>query len=186
MANSWQELVEMTQGSSPLVVERVRVVNKGIAIEGSFPLPALASLAAEDQAFVCAFVRCHGSIKEMERFLGVSYPTIKSRLVSIGEQLAIAETAAFLSSRGVIGRPENIAESNLYEAAVRHVVTTGHASTSSIQRKLKIGYSRAVPLIELMEEQGIIGPAQDAKPRDVLISPDDLDAMFARGDSIDE
>jgi hypothetical protein len=49
-------------------------------VEGSFELPPLARLSIEDQVFVAAFVKSHGSIKEMERLFGVSYPTIKSRL----------------------------------------------------------------------------------------------------------
>lgn len=90
MAKDWIELTEITQGSS-LVVERVRLVDKDIAIEGSFELPAIASLAAEDQVFVAAFVRCHGSIKEMERLFGVSYPTIKNRLNRISDQLGFVD-----------------------------------------------------------------------------------------------
>ena len=62
-----------------------------VAIEGRFELPPLAQLSAEDQIFVAAFVRCHGSIKQMEKFFGVSYPTIKNRLNRIGAQLPFAE-----------------------------------------------------------------------------------------------
>jgi hypothetical protein len=74
------------------VVERVRLVGKEIAIEGSFELSQLAQLGLEDQVFVTAFVRCHGSIKEMERIFGVSYPTIKSRLNRIGGSLDFVDT----------------------------------------------------------------------------------------------
>jgi hypothetical protein len=82
----WQELAKLTQGR-PLAVERVRLTDTGTAIEGAWDLPQLARLSAEDQIFVTAFVRSHGSIKEMERVFGVSYPTIKSRLNRIGESL---------------------------------------------------------------------------------------------------
>ncbi|HEV3101948.1 MAG TPA: DUF2089 domain-containing protein [Candidatus Dormibacteraeota bacterium] len=82
----WQELTKLTQGR-PLAVERVRLTDTGTAIEGAWDLPQLARLSAEDQIFVTAFVRSHGSIKEMERVFGVSYPTIKSRLNRIGESL---------------------------------------------------------------------------------------------------
>jgi len=58
----------------------------------SWELPQLAQLSAEDQIFVTAFVRSHGSIKEMERVFGVSYPTIKSRLNRVGENLEFVET----------------------------------------------------------------------------------------------
>jgi hypothetical protein len=87
----WQELTRLTQGS-PINVERVRLAESGIAIEGSFELPQLARLAQEDQVFVTAFVRCHGSIKEMEQIFGVSYPTIKSRLNRIAASLEFVDT----------------------------------------------------------------------------------------------
>jgi hypothetical protein len=51
----------------------------------------LAQLPAEDQVFVAAFVRCHGSIKQMEKYFGVSYPTVKNRLNRIGSQLSFVE-----------------------------------------------------------------------------------------------
>ena len=90
MANDWQALTRLT-GGAPLHVERVRIPSTGIAIEGQFELPALAQLPAEDQIFVAAFVRCHGSIKQMEQYFGVSYPTIKNRLNRIGALLPFAE-----------------------------------------------------------------------------------------------
>ena len=79
----WQALTRLT-GGAPVQVERVRIEATGIAIEGQFGLPPLAQLPAEDQIFVAAFVRCHGSIKQMEQYFGVSYPTIKNRLNRIG------------------------------------------------------------------------------------------------------
>ncbi len=86
MAKDWQALTSLT-GSAPLVVERVRLGDSGIAIEGAFELPPLAALPAEDQIFVAAFVRSHGSIKDVERLFGVSYPTIKNRLNRIAALL---------------------------------------------------------------------------------------------------
>jgi hypothetical protein len=87
----WQALSELVRGR-PIVVEQVRLVDHGIAIEGAFELPRLARLSAEDQVFVAAFVRSHGSIKEMEQVFGVSYPTIKARLNRIGASLEFVET----------------------------------------------------------------------------------------------
>lgn len=89
----WQHLTKLTDGAS-ISVERVRVKETGVAIEGPFDLPPLAQLPAEDQVFVAAFVRCHGSIKDMEKLFGVSYPTIKSRLNRIAERLPFAEVEA--------------------------------------------------------------------------------------------
>ena len=59
----------------------------GLALEGEFEVQALARLALEDQLFVVAFVRHHGSIKQMERLFGISYPTVKNRLNAIGAVL---------------------------------------------------------------------------------------------------
>lgn len=87
----WQELTDLTHGR-PFAVERVRLAGSGVAIEGQFEPPQLAQLSVDDQVFVAAFVRSHGSIKEMERTFGVSYPTIKSRLNRIAGQLDFVET----------------------------------------------------------------------------------------------
>ncbi len=86
----WQELTKLTQGK-PVVVERVRLTENKIAIEGEFELPPLALLTSQDQVFVMAFVRCEGTIKEMEKAFGVSYPTIKARLGKISAQMPLVE-----------------------------------------------------------------------------------------------
>jgi hypothetical protein len=99
----WQELTDLTRGR-PFVVERVRLAENDVAIEGRFELPQLAQLGVEDQVFVTAFMRSHGSIKEMERIFGVSYPTIKARLNRIAERLDFVETDPAPSGADVIDR----------------------------------------------------------------------------------
>jgi len=89
--SDWQDLLRIAQGG-PLVVERVRMPEKQMSVEGAFTLPELARLSLEDQVFVTAFLRSHGSIKEMEQVFGVSYPTIKARLNRIAGQLEFVET----------------------------------------------------------------------------------------------
>jgi hypothetical protein len=91
-SQDWQALSELTRGR-PIVVERVRLIEQDVAIEGRFELPRLAQLSAEDQVFVAAFMRSHGSIKEMEQVFGVSYPTVKARLNRIAASLEFVETA---------------------------------------------------------------------------------------------
>ena len=64
---------------------------------------------------------------------------------------------------------------DMFRDAVRVVVETRKASTSLLQRKLRVGYARAARIMAEMEEQGIIGPADGSRPRDVLIgSMDEL------------
>ncbi len=89
----WQALTRLTR-DTPFLIERVRLTGQDladVAIEGHFELPPMARLSADDQIFVAAFVRCHGSIKQMEKFFGVSYPTIKGRLNRIGALLPFVE-----------------------------------------------------------------------------------------------
>jgi hypothetical protein len=103
ISKDWQDLTQLTQ-SQPIVVERVRLTEKDIAIEGRFELPQLARLSMDDQIFITAFVRSHGSIKEMERVFGVSYPTIKSRLTRIANSLEFVETNPTPSKSEVLER----------------------------------------------------------------------------------
>ena len=99
----WQELTDLTRGQ-PFVVERVRLADSGIAVEGAFEPPQLAQLSGEDQVFVAAFVQAHGSIKEMERIFGVSYPTVKARLNRIAGHLDVVETDPAPSGSDVLER----------------------------------------------------------------------------------
>jgi hypothetical protein len=92
MTQDWQVLTKLTGGDA-VQIERVRLLHADVVVEGRFELPPLAQLSAEDQVFVAAFIRCHGSIKQMEKFFGVSYPTIKNRLNRIGARLPFAEIA---------------------------------------------------------------------------------------------
>jgi hypothetical protein len=88
--HDWQALTRLTGGAA-FQIERIRLADQDVAVEGHFEPPPLARLPAEDQVFVAAFVRCHGSIKQMEKYFGVSYPTIKNRLNRIGALLPFAE-----------------------------------------------------------------------------------------------
>jgi hypothetical protein len=101
----WSELTQLTRGRA-VVVEKVRLAGSDITLEGQFEPPPLAALSGEDQVFVAAFVRAHGSIKEMERLFGVSYPTVKNRLNRIGEALSFVapEVRPPVSKREVLDR----------------------------------------------------------------------------------
>jgi hypothetical protein len=104
--SDWQDLLRIAQGA-PLEVERVRIPDKGIVIEGSYTLPELARINLEDQVFITAFLRSHGSIKEMEQIFGVSYPTIKARLNRIAGQLEFVDTNPSPSRSEILERLKN-------------------------------------------------------------------------------
>src|SRR5436309_7270225 len=100
----------------------------------------------------------------------------------------VTQVVEFLKTQGkrayndrILESPEERAESaatageidELYEEARRIVIEMGKASTSVLQRRLRIGYGRAASLLDAMERDGIIGPPDGTKPREVLINRDD-------------
>jgi S-DNA-T family DNA segregation ATPase FtsK/SpoIIIE len=97
----------------------------------------------------------------------------------------VARLTAYLRKAGrpqyddSVGKPERAAEAaevldrdDLFDEAVRFVVQSGQASTSMLQRRFRIGFSRAGRLVDLMERDGIVGPADGSKPREILVAPD--------------
>jgi S-DNA-T family DNA segregation ATPase FtsK/SpoIIIE len=78
---------------------------------------------------------------------------------------------------GMAGEEGGDASDDLFEDAVRLVLEFGKASTSLIQRRLRVGYGRAAHLIDMMERDGIVGPAEGSKPREILKPPDWLNEV---------
>ena len=72
------------------------------------------------------------------------------------------------------------AEDEMLPRAIEVVVEMGQASTSMLQRRLKLGYSRASRLVDEMEARGIVGPFEGSKPRQVLITRDEWREMMLR------
>lgn len=72
-----------------------------------------------------------------------------------------------------IAKGEPVINDELYEEAKRVVIEAGKGSSSLLQRRLRIGYSRAASLLDALEAQGIVGPAQGAKPRKVLVEKEE-------------
>jgi hypothetical protein len=73
--------------SESLKVSRMACPSCGMAMEGEFDLSSLGKLNTDDQAFVIAFIRHHGSLKKMESLFDISYPTVKNRLNAISARL---------------------------------------------------------------------------------------------------
>jgi len=73
--------------SKALKIDRMSCPSCKLSLEGDFEISALGKLSVDDQAFVIAFVRHHGSIKKMESLFGISYPTVKNRLNAISAVL---------------------------------------------------------------------------------------------------
>ena len=97
----------------------------------------------------------------------------------------IARLTSYLRKTGkptyddTVGKVERTTEAaevderdDLFDEAVRFVVQSGQASTSMLQRRFRIGFSRAGRLVDVMERDGIIGPADGSKPREILVAAD--------------
>lgn len=80
------------------------------------------------------------------------------------------------SYMGAIEGHDDASEDELFEDAKQAVLEAGKGSTSYLQRKLRIGYSRAARLMDLLEEKGVIGPADGARPREVILGRDNAGA----------
>jgi S-DNA-T family DNA segregation ATPase FtsK/SpoIIIE len=78
------------------------------------------------------------------------------------------ETKATVGGSGGSGE----AEDDMYDEAKQTVIDAGKASASLLQRRLRVGYARAARLLDILEENGIIGPGDGAKPRDVYVKAD--------------
>ena len=68
-------------------------------------------------------------------------------------------------------------EDELYEKAKEEVLKAGRGSTSYLQRRLGVGYSRAAKLIDILEEKGVIGPPNGSKPREVIGAKDNAEKL---------
>ena len=90
------------------------------------------------------------------------------------------ERQAESSSGGGAAGEAGEEEDSMLQAAIEVVVDSGQASVSMLQRRLKLGYSRAARLVDQMEERGIVGPFEGSKPRQVLITRDQWKEMVLR------
>ena len=75
-----------------------------------------------------------------------------------------------LGGKGTMIAQGSDADDPMFEDAVKVIIESGKGSASLIQRRLRVGYSRAARLIETMEDQGIVGPQDGSRPRDVLVA----------------
>ena len=122
-----------------------------------------------------------GEMSQPERLQSafISEEEVK-KVVEYLKKAYIDELPDTIELSGSIEKGSNLFESNmdngeddLYEDARTTVMEAGKASTSYLQRKLGVGYARAAKLIDMLEERGVVGPGNGAKPRDVLEKPVD-------------
>lgn len=102
-------------------------------------------------------------------------------LASVGEEL-VAESEDIFASGNVLSvlEGDGTTDEPMYAEARELVVAAGKASTSLLQRRLGLGYARAARLIDMLEDRGIVGPGNGAKPREILVAGEDANAPRLR------
>lgn len=128
----------------------------------------LSGKMSQPQRIQSAYIS-ENEVKSVVKYLVDNYENELPSEIDLSGQNTTDKNAIFESS---FENSESQEEDDLYEDARSTVIQAGKASTSFLQRKLGIGYARAARLIDILEENGIIGPGSGAKPRDVLIKPE--------------
>lgn len=104
-----------------------------------------------------------GEVKKVVKYLSDAYKDELNDEISLSEGSISPDKSIFESVFD-----EESGEDEMYEDARACVIESGKASTSYLQRKLKLGYARAARLMDMLEERGVVGPGDGAKPREVL------------------
>ena len=110
-------------------------------------------------------------VKDVTKFIKAQAENIE---VDEENDLKLDFNANTNSRGGFTGGENDDADDDLYGEAKETVVLAGKASASLLQRRLRVGYARAARLLDILEENGIIGPGDGAKPREVYVRPDGL------------
>jgi len=116
---------------------------------------------AQPERLQSAFIS-EGEVKKVAKYLADNYKDEVMEEISLSGGSISADKSIFESTL------DDDEEDELYEEARQCVIEAGKASTSYLQRKLKLGYARAARLMDILEERGVIGPGEGAKPREVL------------------
>ena len=120
-----------------------------------------------------------GFVSMLSKLIKSEHPTQYSEEVMHGVEENIPQVKGASDDGGSDSVVVN-ADDELIDQAISIIVQTGQASTSFLQRKLKLGFSRASRIMDEIEEMGIIGPQEGSKPREVLISQQEWIEMRAR------
>lgn len=119
---------------------------------------------AQPERLQSAFIS-EGEVKKVVKYLADAYRDEISEEISLTASSVMSDKSIFEST--LDGNDEDD-DDEMYEEARACVIEAGKASTSYLQRKLKLGYARAARLMDKLEERGVIGPGDGAKPREVL------------------
>ena len=120
---------------------------------------------AQPERLQSAFIS-ETEVKKVVKYLADEYKDEISEEIALTSGSISADKSIFEST---LEDEDSSDDDELYEEARACVIEAGRASTSYLQRKLKLGYARAARLMDKLEERGVIGPGDGAKPREVLV-----------------
>ncbi|MGH9329770.1 MAG: DNA translocase FtsK [Vicinamibacterales bacterium] len=159
-------------------------------------LPARISFRVSSKVDSRTIIDSNGAEQLLGRGDMLYLPPASSRLIRVhGPYISEQETARLASFLRKQGKPEydetitaedkptdaiEFEKDDLYDEAARIVVSSGQASISYLQRRLRIGFSRAARLVDMMEAEGLVSPAVGGKPREVLVKKDYFDEVDAQ------
>jgi S-DNA-T family DNA segregation ATPase FtsK/SpoIIIE len=121
---------------------------------------------SQPQRIQSAFIS-ENEVKKVVKYIIENNREIVPNEIGIGEKDQATVANGSILSMSLSGGDEDV-DDELYEEAKQAVIEAGKASTSYLQRKLRVGYARAARLIDILEEKGVIGPGDGAKPREVM------------------
>ncbi len=120
-------------------------------------------------------------VKKVVSYLKKTYKDELPEEIDISTQAVSGDNVMFAGSLD-----DGDEEDELYEDAKQTVIAAGKASTSYLQRKLRVGYSRAARLMDILEERGVIGPAEGSKPRQVLVGAEPAEEATEQSQEAEE
>ena len=123
---------------------------------------------SKPQRIQCAFISESEVKKVVQHLIDTHQDQLNTDEINLTDGTALGKNSIFEASFDEAGSTDDADDDDLYEEARQVVLEAGKASTSYIQRKLRVGYARAARLMDILEKRGVIGPADGSKPRSVI------------------
>lgn len=123
---------------------------------------------SKPQRIQCAFISESEVKKVVKHLIDTNQDQLNTDEINLTDSSVIGKNSLFEASFNEESSTDDVDDDDLYEEAHRIILEAGKASTSYIQRKLRVGYARAARLMDILEKRGVIGPADGSKPRSVI------------------
>ncbi len=123
---------------------------------------------SKPQRIQCAFISESEVKKVVQHLIDTHQDQLNADEINLTDSAIVGKNSIFEASFDEAGSTDEADDDDLYEEARQIVLGAGKASTSYIQRRLRVGYARAARLVDILEKRGVIGPADGSKPRSII------------------